>query len=338
MTLLRYGATGILRHAFRARTSRVIIRVVIRATSLRLLAAACCVLLPLALAAPAGAQAPSSLSVERAGERHTWWRSASAPERWTAPDPAVLRAVRWTRPRPAMRLGELDLLVNRGLLRLRVIVVRVALGGYDVALRQLTERGRAAWSIDQAPPNAALAVNAGQFTEAAPWGWLVLDGRLAQLPGNGPLAAGLALDSAGLHWLDPADVSNRYDEAGWLAAFQSYPVLLRRGTVPAPLRGGGGLLDLGHRDIRLALGLAGDTLIVALTRFAGAGAWLSRLPAGLTLPETAALMGALGARDAVMLDGGLSAQLLVRDRAGRPFTWRGSRKVPLGLVLTERIR
>ena len=41
---------------------------------------------------------------------------------------------------------------------------------------------------------------------------------------------------------------------------------------------------------------------------------------------------ALGARDAVMLDGGISGQLLLRDANGASHGWRGSRNVPLALV------
>lgn len=306
-----------------------------RSPLLRVLAFAAC--LPAFAAATAAAQGASSLAVEHGGERRTWWRSSAAPVGWPSPDTTVLRAIRWSRPRPSLQLGELDLHVNR-LLELRVIVARIALADYHIALQHRTASGRADWQVDDAPASAALAVNAGQFTEAAPWGWLVLDGRLTQLPGAGPLSAGIAADSAGLRWLDPDDVARRYRDP-WQAAFQSYPVLLRRSTVPAALReGGSGGLDLTHRDIRLALGLRADTLLLVLTRFAGAGRWLARFPAGLTAPETAALMGALGARDAVMLDGGLSAQLLVRDRRGNERAWRGSRRVPLGLVLTERIR
>jgi hypothetical protein len=43
-------------------------------------------------------------------------------------------------------------------------------------------------------------------------------------------------------------------------------------------------------------------------------------------------MGALGAKQAVALDGGISGQLLVRDADGT-HTWRGLRKVPMALVV-----
>ena len=45
-----------------------------------------------------------------------------------------------------------------------------------------------------------------------------------------------------------------------------------------------------------------------------------------------AVLGALGARDAVFLDGGLSAQLAVRHADGRVEAWEGMRGVPLYLA------
>jgi hypothetical protein len=75
---------------------------------------------------------------------------------------------------------------------------------------------------------------------------------------------------------------------------------------------------------------------VVLTRFAALGPALGMVPFGLTVPEMAALMGALGCTDAVLLDGGISAQLLVRDAAGVVHTWHGVRRVPLALVAVPR--
>jgi hypothetical protein len=46
----------------------------------------------------------------------------------------------------------------------------------------------------------------------------------------------------------------------------------------------------------------------------------------------AAIMGALGCRRAMLLDGGISGQLSLRDMNGRLNRWPGFRPVPLGLV------
>ena len=42
-------------------------------------------------------------------------------------------------------------------------------------------------------------------------------------------------------------------------------------------------------------------------------------------------MRALGAESAVALDGGISAQLMLRDALGEAHRWDGLRAVPLGL-------
>src|SRR5581483_6067345 len=96
-------------------------------------------------------------------------------------------------------------------------------------------------------------------------------------------------------------------------------------------------LDLEHRDARAAVGVAPDgQLIVALTRFDALGSTLGFIPFGLTTPEMTAVMGALGARDAVMLDGGISGQMLVGAAGPSRHAWRGVRAVPLALVGTPR--
>jgi exopolysaccharide biosynthesis protein len=120
-------------------------------------------------------------------------------------------------------------------------------------------------------------------------------------------------------------------------AFQSYPALLRGdGEVPPALREGE-TVNLSHRDARLALGVdRAGRLLVALTRFDAPLPASQRIPFGVTLPEMAAIMGALGARQAVSLDGGISAQLLLRGADGETHRWPGLRKVPLALVATPR--
>jgi exopolysaccharide biosynthesis protein len=116
-------------------------------------------------------------------------------------------------------------------------------------------------------------------------------------------------------------------------AFQSYPMLLRDGAVPAALVEAGRGVNLEHRDARLALGtLADGRVVVALTRFDALGEALGRVPFGLTSAEMAAVMGALGCDQALLLDGGISGQLLVRDAEGAARAWPGTRSVPLGLV------
>jgi len=120
-------------------------------------------------------------------------------------------------------------------------------------------------------------------------------------------------------------------------AFQSYPTLLAGdGSVPLALQKDGLGVDRAHRDARLALGVLRDgRVIVAMTRFEGLGGVLSNIPLGLTTPEMAAVMGALGASSAVLLDGGISSQMMIRSASGVEV-WAGWRRVALGLVVRAR--
>lgn len=225
--------------------------------------------------------------------------------------------------------------------RLRAVVVRI-----DPRLVRLrldtafTARGeRANWTIDGARAGAIVAVNVGQFIRTQPWGWVVLDGREYLAPGTGPLSTALAVDSSGVvRWIGPTDLTSPAARRGFVAAFQSYPTLLTaNGEIPEPLREPGRGIDVEHRDARLGIGaLADGRLLIVLTRFDALGGSLGSLPFGPTIPEFAALMGALGARQAVALDGGISGQLLIRDAGGTEHTWRGMRKVPMALVALPR--
>jgi exopolysaccharide biosynthesis protein len=120
-------------------------------------------------------------------------------------------------------------------------------------------------------------------------------------------------------------------------AFQSYPALLTGdGEVPAILRSSTPRsdIDLAHRDSRVAIGEMRDgRILIAITRFNALGDAAAKIPFGLTIPEMSALMGALGCRRAVSLDGGISGQLAVRESGGAVRKWTAWRFVPLGLLV-----
>ena len=298
-----------------------------------ILAAACL----LELGAPRPLPAQTALGVLR-GERWVeWWSPARAPAQWTEPLPLLADAVAWQDAGSGIEWGELHL-SGRGLTRrVLAIVVRADPGQLRFSLVQPAD-GR--WTVDAAPPAAVLAFNAGQYTRDGPWGWIVREGRERQAPGAGPLAVAIASDSSGaMRWIDePAGLSAVRAAGVAREAFQSYPVLLGGdGVVPEALRAGGTGVDLQHRDARLALGeLRDGRLLVVLTRFDGLGGTLEAAPFGPAVPEMAALMGGLGCRRAVLLDGGISAQLLVRQEDGTARRWSGWRDVPLGMIAVRR--
>ncbi len=292
--------------------------------------------------ATARAPLPQSRLAVRAGNAwRTWWRSDAAPSRWTGAHALPAGAVRWQHAAPGIEWGTLALAGTGEAWRLRVVLVRVDPARHGLRLVEGADaslfEGR--WTVDSAPVAARVALNAGQFRYGTPWGWVVLDGVEVLPPRRGPLAMTVAQDSAGrVHWIEDADVERVRATLRPRVAFQSYPALLvGDGEVPAPLGNGGLGVDVGHRDARLAIGALRDgRLLIALTRFDALGDALDQVPFGPTVPEMAAIMGAMGCRRAVLLDGGTSAQLLLRDARGEAHRWRGFRGVPLGLVVVPR--
>lgn len=305
----------------------------------------------LALPHTGGEFPPSWLRVHDGDAWRTWWRSADAPSHWD--DRAILaRHVTWQRVSDGVEWGEMLIGGTGEAWRIRIVIARIDPARVRVTLdTAFTEELEGAWQLDRAPGHALLAVNAGQFVTTLPWGWVVLDGRQFLPPGVGPLSSAVTIDTTGavkwLHGTGAVDSAARAfraasQDAGLvrhgLWAFQSYPTLLRDGEVPPALRTARGGVDVAHRDARAAIGqLADGRLIVMATRFDGLRGVAGFVPFGLTTPETAALMGALGARNAVMLDGGISAQMMVRPEGGSVRQWRGLRPVPLGLVVLPRV-
>lgn len=264
----------------------------------------------------------------------TWWRRDAAPVQWDARAP-LAHVVEWHAGASGTEWGELELRGAGEARRTRLIVVRVDPARVRLSVAPaFTERRR--WSVRDAESDgsAVLALDAGQFRGSLPWGWVMSGGRELLAPEVAPLAGAVVLDSAGgLRLVRPDSVAAERARGGAHDAFQSYPMLLQDGEVPAPLRKAGTGVDLEHRDARLALGtLADGRIVLALTRFDALGPGLGRVPFGLTTPEMAAVMGAIGCRDAIMLDGGISGQLMVREPDGVARVWPGTRSVPMGVV------
>ena len=288
-------------------------------------------------AAPASGS--EMLSVWHAGSWRAWWRADRAPERWVAADSTVAPSLSWQRLAPGLEWASLRLACAAPAWRTRLIVARLDPREVTLSLEMDLSREdqRPAWSIDRAPGDALLAVNAGQFVSAMPWGWVVIDGWQRLRPGYGPLSSAIAIDAAGrVRWVHGDTLAA---SAQVVTGFQSFPTLLGGdGVVPTALRTAGGGVNLSHRDARLALGGTRDgRILIVMTRFDAMGEVAEFVPLGPTTPEMAAIMGALGACDAVMLDGGISAQMLLRDPARKaPLQWRGLRKVPLGLIARSR--
>jgi hypothetical protein len=300
------------------------------------LAAGSAALLAGAVGAHAGAsRSGDALAVRTWSGWETWWRRDGAPASWKAEAPLAGR-VRWRQTEPGIEWGELQLRGASEAWRTRVVVVRLDPALVDLALDPAFTRN-SAWSVADAASDAAVALDAGQFRGSLPWGWVLTKGQEVLRPQHAPLAGAVVVDEAGrVRVVGPDSVETVRGGGGLREAFQSYPMLLDQGDIPEPLRVAGLGVSLEHRDARLALGTTADGhVVIALTRFDALGRGLGRIPFGLTSPEMAAVMGALGCRQAVLLDGGISGQLLVRDRE-EVRSWPGIRRVPLGLVARPR--
>jgi hypothetical protein len=270
-----------------------------------------------------------------AGGSHLFWRASRAPIQWTAADAGLSGLVTWQPGRSGIEWATLPITGPGEAHTLTLVLARIDPGAVSFHLVWDIERN---WTVDRAG-DAALALNAGMFVERLPWGWVVMDGRERLAPGQGPLSSALVgLADGRLVWIDGDDVSTWRGRTGANVrfAFQSYPTLLAGdGAVPAALRNEA--INDTHRDARLALGLDRQgRLLVAMTRLDVPIPGADRVPFGLTVPEMAAVMGALGAQHAMLLDGGISAQLTVADSGGRARVWKGLRKVPLALVARSR--
>ena len=295
-------------------------------------------LLALVAAVSAGNAAPHGLRLtESDGTRIEWWRPETAPAHWRAPG-FLAERVRWHRARDGVEWSELPVTGAGEASALKLVALRLDPRRLRLALQWgvAAESGRPSWTLDDVPPAGVVAFNAGMFVDALPWGWVVSRGGELLPPGHGALASAIVIRRDGTLEMAPGDSLPTLRARGDVAeAFQSYPTLLTGdGRVPEELLQGDAI-DRAHRDARLAFGLdrTGHALVV-LTRLDLP--ILGRVPVGLTVPEMAAVMGSLGAREAVLLDGGISAQLLLRDEHGDVRRWPGSRAVPLALVASPR--
>jgi exopolysaccharide biosynthesis protein len=244
--------------------------------------------------------------------------------------------VLWQAVRPGVWRGEVSMATSGPLSSVRAIAVRLDPARVRFALDTATrDDGMVGdWSIDRMPATAVVALNTGQFTGGAPWGWVVQDGAESRPPGPGALVMSFVVDSTRrVSLVTPNEL--RGVRHSVVTAFQSYPALLvGEGIVPWELEAPGRGVDLSHRDSRLAIGILADgSVVIVLTRFAGLGPAGAILPWGPTVPEMAAFMKSLGCRRAMLLDGGLSSQLALRGPGETLSRWRNWRPVPLGLLV-----
>lgn len=267
----------------------------------------------------------------RVGGQWVSWRGY-VPLATATRDSLLARAVSWRDSQPGLRVGDFEVRTAEGLLRNSVAVVELDPARFRFALASAPDWARR--SADEwlrRDSTLVLAVNTGLFREnGTPQGLVLVEGeRRSGLAGW--LDAVVVLDEAGPRTTDVAGARG----LGGVSAFQTLPWLVRGGRVVFGVSSGA-RLSRAHRDRRITLCLGDDGLVrLLLSNFEVFGATAGRIPVGLTLPEQAAVAAGAGCRDAVALDGGISAQVAVRGATGL-IRMPGWRKVPLMMVVRRR--
>jgi uncharacterized protein YigE (DUF2233 family) len=272
--------------------------------------------------------APLELRVD--GTWVPWLRfRAGAP---AASDPFFESAVRWTDRAPGVRVGSFEVRTAGRLWINSVAVVELDPASLRFELAALPRWERRSADEAMRDSGVVLAVNTGLFRkDGSPQGLVVLGG------GRRSAAAGwldvvVAVEDGTVRMLDVAEVRTLGADA---SAFQTLPWLVREGRVVLGVSSGV-RLSRTHRDRRLTLCLAESGLVrLLLSNFEVFGQSAGRVPVGLTIPEQATIAAAAGCRDAVALDGGISAQLAVRGSA-RVHRMPGWRQVPLLMLVRRR--
>ena len=283
----------------------------------------------LLLAALQAAQ-PPALDLKLGG---TWvpWR-AFAPGSPAVRDPLLARAVHWDDEQPGLRIGRFEVRAAGGLLANSVAIVEIDPARYRFSLAAahgFAPRAADAWMADT---GLTAAFNTGLFRkDGSPQGVVLIDG--ARYGSRAEwLDAAVTVEDGVPRLLDP--VATDALGAG-ASAFQVLPWLVRGGRVALGVTSGL-RLSRTHRDRRFTFCLEpGGMVQLLLSNFEVFGQPAGTIPAGLTMPEQATIAAAAGCADAVALDGGISAQLVVRfpRRVHRMPGWR---EVPLMMLIRPR--
>jgi len=277
------------------------------------------------------AQAGAALEV-RVGEA---WQplplaAAGAPVRRL---PLLEDAVSWTDVEPGVRVGDFTVRTAGGRLRNSIAVIELDSAAWSFTLGLTRPRARrTAETWLDADSTIDLVVNTGLFSgDGTPIGLVLLDGVRRRSRARW-IDAVVVMEDGALRF---TDVAGSATLAPGASAFQTTPWLIRDGRVAFGAISGRSL-SADHRDRRLALCLAAGSVRVVLSNFEVFGATAGTIPIGLTIPEQVAIVAGLGCREAVALDGGISAQLALRlDR--RLVSMPGWRRVPL-MILGRRRR
>lgn len=173
-------------------------------------------------------------------------------------------------------------------------------------------------------PSAAVVVNASYFSEEGPVGLLVQDGR-ERVPQGTAWAAHFLVEAGG----QPRIVNEKQTALGedLLQAFQGFPAIMSGGETFSYMRYGGRGFPVHTLARRTAVCTDLDGMVWILVT--------DTVTNGLTLSETATVLGGLGCHDAMGFDGGSSTQLHV-DAGERRLDVLAADGIPVVMALEPR--
>ena len=249
-------------------------------------------------------------------------------------DTLLERATTWRDHAPGLRIGAFEVRTPGHLWTNSVAIVAVDARVLRFAIDASPPPGWARRAAGEALADSGvvLAVNTGLFRKDGTPEGLVLDRGRRRSALAGWLDAVVVIEDGRLR---VTDIEGARILGEGASAFQTLPWLVREGRVVLGVTSGV-RLSRDHRDRRFTLCLDGDGSVrFLLSNFEVFGQAAGRVPVGLTIPEQAVIAAAAGCRDAVALDGGISAQLVVRGSA-RVHRMPGWRRVPLLMVARRR--
>lgn len=266
------------------------------------------------------------------GDAWTPWR-AFAPGAPAGRDPLLERVILWRDSAPGLRLGAFEVRTEgRNFSENSVAILEIDPTRYRFMLDAAPAFARRTADDWMRDTTVVAAMNTGLFrVNGTPQGLVLMDGvRRSALAGW--LDVVVAIESGTPRVVGIPEARSLPSGA---SAFQTLPWLVRDGRVVLGVTSGV-RLSTTHRDRRLTLCLGDDNLVrILLSNFEVFGQHAGSIPIGLTIPEQATVASAAGCRDAVALDGGISAQVVARIGA-RVVRMPGWRRVPLMLLVRRR--
>jgi hypothetical protein len=246
-------------------------------------------------------------------EQHRFW----------APDEAfLLRSLEMREVQPGLELGLVELRREPNPQLIGLTVVRV--DPRQWRFRLLADPGferRTVTEVAAEHPDAGLLVNASYFSEDGPVGLLVQDGR-TRVPQGSAWAAHFLVEAG----QNPRIVNEKETPLAedLVQGFQGFPAIMSSGVTFSYMRYGGRGFPVNELARRTAVCVDWNHMV-----------WLvvtDTVTNGLTLSETATVLGGLGCRDAMGFDGGGSTQLHVPNEV----TIEGRDGVPVFMALEPR--